>query len=149
MMKLSVFAFFLAALAGSAMAVQGALNAALGKKIGMLEATMIVLLIGTITALLALYPLGLGKGELGNLFRAPWYLFLGGVLIVLITYGVVASIPNLGVANATTAIVAAQILTAVLLDHFGLFGLQAIPFSWWKVGGLVMIAVGTRLMLMR
>ena len=148
-MKLSILAFFLAALAGSAMAVQGALNSALGKKIGLLEATMIVLLIGTITALLALYPLGLGKGELGNLLRVPWYYLLGGVLIVLITYGVVAAIPRLGVANATTAIVAAQILTAVLLDHFGLFGLQAIPFSWWKVGGLILMAVGTRLMLMR
>ncbi len=148
-MKLSIFAFFLAALAGSFMAIQGALNAALGKKIGMLEATMIVLLIGTLAALLALYPLGLAKGEMGNLFRCPWYFFLGGVLIVLITYGVVASIPSLGVANATTAIVAAQVLTAVLLDHFGLFGLQAIPFSWWKVGGLVMMAVGTRLMLLQ
>ena len=148
-MKLSILAFFLAALAGSAMAVQGALNSALGKKIGLLEATMIVLLIGTITALLALYPLGLGKGEMANLLHVPWYYLLGGVLIVLITYGVVAAIPRLGVANATTAIVAAQILTAVLLDHFGLFGLQTIPFSWWKVGGLVLMAVGTRLMLMR
>lgn len=148
-MKLSLFALLLAALAGSAMAVQGALNAGLGKKIGLLEATMIVLLIGTLTALLALYPLGLGKGELANLFRTPWYLFLGGVLIVLITYGVVSAIPSLGVANATTAIVAAQVLTAVVLDHIGLFGLQAIPFSWWKVGGLVLMAAGTRLMLMR
>ncbi|MEW5919790.1 MAG: DMT family transporter [Bacillota bacterium] len=148
-MKLSLLAFFFAALAGSIMAVQGALNSALGKKIGLLEATLIVLLIGTLTALPALYLLGLGKGNLANLGNVPWYLYLGGVLIVIITYGVVASMPRLGVANATTAIVAAQILTAVLIDHFGLFGLQAIPFSWWKVAGLVLMAVGTRLMMMR
>ena len=148
-MKLAVIAFFLAALAGSAMAVQGALNSALGKKIGLLEATLIVLLIGTLTALLALYPLGLGKGNLAHLLQVPWYYLSGGVLIVLITYGVVASIPRLGVANATTAIVAAQIITAVILDHFGVFGLQAIPFSLWRVAGFVLMAVGTRLMLMR
>lgn len=146
-MKLSVLAFMLAALAGSAMAVQGALNTALGKIIGLLEATLVVLAIGALTALLALYPLGLGKGEMTNIIRAPWYYLLGGVLIVLITYGVVASIPLLGVANATTAIVAAQILTAVLIDHFGLFSLQPVPFSWWKGVGLVLMAVGTRLML--
>ena len=148
-MKLSLLAFSFAALAGAMMAVQGTLNSAVGKKIGLLEATMIVLLIGTVTALLALYPLGLAKGNLANLGHLPWYYYSGGVLIVLITYGVVAGISRLGAANATTAIVAAQILTAALLDHFGLFGLQAVPFSWWKVAGIILLAAGTRLLLIR
>lgn len=146
---MKLLAFILAALAGSTMAIQGALNSALGKKIGLLEATAVVLLIGALTAWLAIYPLGLGKGSLKEFGNVPWYLYTGGVLIVLITYGVVASMPRLGVANATTAIVAAQILSAVLIDHFGLFGLQAIPFSWWKIAGFFLMAVGTRFMLMR
>jgi transporter family-2 protein len=45
--------------------------------------------------------------------------------------------------------VAAQVTTALLIDHFGLFGLQAIPFSWWKAAGLALLAIGTRLMLMQ
>ncbi len=147
-MKLPLPALALAALAGALMALQGALNSALGKKIGLLEATAIVLLIGTLTAGLALFPLGLGRGSLGSLGHVPWYLFTGGLLIVLITYGVVASMPRLGVANATTLIVAAQVLTAALIDHFGLFGLQAIPFSFWKAAGLALIAAGTRLIFM-
>jgi bacterial/archaeal transporter family-2 protein len=148
LMNLKLLALLLAAVAGSAMAFQGTLNAALGKAVGLLEATLIVMFIGFFTALLSLYPLGLGKGNIFKLAAAPWYSFLGGLLIVIITYAVVASIPRVGVANATTAIVAAQVITAVFIDHFGLFGMQAIPFSWWKIIGLVLLAVGTRFMLM-
>lgn len=148
-MNLHLFALFLAALAGATMALQGALNSALGKVVGLLEATLIVLLIGFFTALLFLYPLGLGKGDIFKVGEAPWYTLGGGVLIVLITYGVAASIPQVGVAKATTAIVAAQVTTALLIDHFGFFGLAALPFSWWKALGLVFLATGTYIMLMQ
>jgi len=139
-MKFSLFTLILAALAGATMAVQGTLNAALGKITGVLEATLIVMITGTITSLLALYLLGMGKGNIARAGSAPWYYFLGGLLIVLITYGVTASIPKLGVANATTAIVTAQIFSAVLIDHFGLFGMEAVSFSWWKLLGLGLLA---------
>lgn len=148
-MKTTLPAFLLAALAGSTMALQGALNSALGKIIGLLEATLVVLVIGTLTVLLLLYPLNLGQGSLGKIPGAPWYTFLGGVLIVFITFGVVASMPRIGVANATTAIVAAQVATAVVVDHFGLFGLAPVPFSYWKILGLALMAAGTRLMLLQ
>lgn len=148
-MKLNILALLLAAVAGSIMAIQGALNATLGKIVGLLEATLIVMIIGLVTAFIALFPLGLGNGDIFKFTGAPWYSFLGGILIVLITYAVAASIPKVGAANATTAIVAAQVATAFLIDHFGLFGLQAISFSWWKAAGLVLLAIGTRLMLMQ
>lgn len=148
-MKLDILALLLAALAGSIMAIQGTLNASLGKIVGLLEATLIVMIIGLVTAFVALFPLGLGHGNIFKFTGTPWYTFLGGILIVLITYAVAASIPKIGAANATTAIVAAQVTTALLIDHFGLFGLQAIPFSWWKAAGLVLLAIGTRLMLMQ
>jgi len=145
-MKFNLFALLLAALAGATMAVQGTLNAALGKIIGVLEATLIVMLTGTLTVLLALYLLGLGKGNMARINSAPWYYLLGGLLIVVITYAVAAGIPKLGVANATTAIVAAQVATAVLIDHLGLFGMDPVPFSWWKLLGLAFLAAGTRLL---
>lgn len=148
-MDLNLPLIFLAALAGVTMAVQGTLNAALSKTVGLLEATLIVMFVGLLGALLALYPLGLGKGNLAAFNRAPWYTFLGGILIVVITYAVAASIPRLGAASATTIIVTAQVAAATIIDHLGLFGLKAIPFSWWKILGLALLAVGIRLMLMR
>lgn len=135
----------LAALAGAAMAVQGSLNSALGKVTGLMPATFLVHLVGTATAGLLL--LLSSAGGLSRLGEAPWYAFLGGGLGVLIIYLVVASIPRLGVAVATTAIIAGQVGMAALIDHFGLFGMERIPFGWGKLLGLGLLALGARLLL--
>ena len=102
---------------------------------------------GLVTVLFILFALGMGKGDLGRLQQVPWYLLLGGVIGVLIVWGVVSSIPRLGVAVATTSIIVGQTLTAVIIDHFGLFGLNPAPFTWLKGLGLVLLAIGARLLL--
>ncbi len=138
-----------ALLAGLAMALQGSLDSLLGKAVGLLEATFVVHVTGTLTVVVGLFVLGLGKGSLLKIAGAPWYSLVGGVLGVLIVYGVVFSIPKLGVAVATTAIIVGQVSTALAIDHFGLFGLEKIPFSWVKGAGLLLLAAGARLMLVK
>jgi len=140
------FAILIAMAAGISMAVQGSLNAVLGKYVGEIEATLFVHIIGTM-AIALIVILGLGKGKLGNFVNAPWYAFLGGIISVLIIYGVLASIPKIGVALATTAIIVGQVSTALLIDHFGFFGLDKIPFTWVKLVGLILLAAGAKLML--
>ncbi|MCG0278545.1 MAG: DMT family transporter [Thermanaeromonas sp.] len=143
-----LLALVLALLSGVAMAIQGSLNAALAKVIGLLQATLVVHLTATVTViLLLLFPLS--PGSLAKITQVPWYLLLGGIIGVLITYGVVASIPRAGVALATTAIIVGQVTTALIIDHLGLFGLEKIPFTWWKVLGLILLASGACLMLKR
>lgn len=146
-MSAKIMALVMALASGVAMALQGTLNSALAKIIGLLEATLIVHITATITVLLLLFGLGVGQGDLGKLGETPWYLFLGGLLGVAITYLVVASIPKVGVALATTAIIVGQVSTACLVDHLGLFGLEKYPFTWHRLIGLVLLAAGTRLML--
>lgn len=148
-MDLTLPALLIAALAGIAMAVQGSLNAVLGKSTGMLEATMIVHATGTALALALLLTFRRGTGSLAQLGEAPWYSYLGGALGVAIILGVVFSIPRAGVANATTAIIIGQVATAMLIDQFGLFGLEKIPFSWWNALGLAFLAAGGYFMLCR
>jgi len=138
-----------AVVSGLTMAIQGSLNSVLGKTVGQLEATFIVHIIATVLVAVLLFVLSLGKGDLSQLSEAPWYTYLGGVLNVIILYGVMYSIPNLGVANATTAIVAGQVLTAILVDHFGLFGLEKIDFQWIQLVGLLLLAVGVKLLYMK
>ncbi len=139
-------ALLVALLSGVAMAVQGAINSSLGKLIGLLQATLIVHLTATL-AIIGLLFFPLSEGNWAKLSHAPWYLWLGGLIGVFITYGVVASIPKVGAALATTAIIVGQVTTALLIDNFGLLGLDKIPFTWWKAAGLVLLAVGARLML--
>lgn len=145
-MGFDLVALVVAAVAGIAMAVQGSLNAVLGKYIGQIEATLIVHIIGSVVAGLIVL-VGLGKGNLGKMLQVPWYAYLGGVISVLIIYGVTASIPKVGVAVATTAIIVGQVSAAMLIDQFGLFGLEKVPFTVWKLFGLILLAAGAKLML--
>jgi transporter family-2 protein len=133
-------------MAGVAMATQGSMNSALSKAIGLSEATFVVHFSATVVMLIILI-LGISHGNWGNYSQVPWYYYLGGFIGVLITYGVVVSIPKLGVAVATTAIIVGQVLTACLVDHFGFFGLEKIPFTWLKFLGLVFLSIGAKLLL--
>lgn len=128
------------------MAIQGSLNARLGKEIGLMEATFIVHILGTLLVL-ALLLIGLGSGSFARLGQAPWYVYLGGLLGVAIIYGVVRSIPEVGVASATTAIIVAQVSTAALIDQFGIFGLEQIAFTWLKAFGFALLSIGAYLIL--
>ena len=88
-----------------------------------------------------------GNSGFAKIGEAPWYLYLGGLLGVAITYLVVASIPRVGVAAATTAIIVGQVGMACLADHLGLFGMDQYPFTWYRLAGLVLLAAGAGLML--
>lgn len=137
----------LAVISGILMAVQGSLNAALSKVIGLLEATFIVQITGTVVVLILLFVFRMGKGNLSAVWQAPWYSYFGGLVGVFIIYLVAASIPKVGVANATTAIIVGQVLTAVLIDHFGGFGLERTPCGWNQIAGLLLLAAGAKLLL--
>lgn len=135
----------IAALAGASMAVQGTLNALLGRKAGSLEASFIVHVVGA-AILGAVLLSGLSQGSLKRAFEAPWYAFLGGPLSVLIIWGVLTSVGKVGVTAANTGIVAAQIVAALLLDILGASG-HTFAFSWWKVVGAAAFIAGAYLLL--
>jgi bacterial/archaeal transporter family-2 protein len=138
----------LALVSGVFMAVQGTWNSALGKVIGLLEATFIVHLSGTIFLIVLLFVFRVGKGDFSAWQNVPWYAYLGGIAGVIIVYLVVASIPQVGVANATTAIIIGQVATAVLIDHLGGFGVLQVDFGWNQAIGLLLLAIGAKLMLL-
>ncbi|HHV61506.1 MAG TPA: DMT family transporter [Firmicutes bacterium] len=146
-MSFKLIALLVALFSGVFMAIQGSLNSRLGKIIGLWEATLVVHVVGLLTIAIILFVLGLGKGDIGRLPGAPWYTLIGGLLGVLIVYSVVVSIPKLGVAVATTSIIVGQVMTALIIDHYGIFGLQRVPFTWLKGIGLVLLAAGAKLLL--
>jgi transporter family-2 protein len=142
-----LFALIIAAVAGIAMAVQGSLNAVLSKFIGLAETTFVVHLIGTLIVVGALFIFRISSENLTHWKEAPWYVYLGGALGVLIIFVVAFALPRAGVAKATTAIIIGQVTMAMLIDHFGLFGIEKAPVSWWKGLGLAFLAAGGYFML--
>lgn len=136
----------LAALSGSAMALQGTFNAALGKIVGVWESTLVIHIVGLLTVSTIIIGLGIGW-QAGKLQEAPWYVYLGGIMNVVIIYAVVYTIPRIGVGNATTAIIVAQILTALIIDHAGAFGMKQSNLQLRDLFGVVLLGLGAHILL--
>lgn len=145
MSKLLSLPFLIAAISGVAMAIQGTLNSSLSQKTSLLSATFIVHIIGTIISLGAVLAWRVPILR-HNWSSVPWYLYLGGVLSVVIVGLVAVSIPKVGVCNATTAIIIGQVSMAVLIDHFGLFGVSRLHWNPWQLLGIIFFAVGAKLL---
>lgn len=137
----------IALFSGAAMAVQGTFNSVLSRITGLLGAGFIVHLTGTLVIFLLLFVFHTGQGNLPAAATAPWYTLLGGVLNVLIIYGVALAISRIGVANATTAIIVGQVLFALVIDHLGLFGARQVGCTWLQLVGLALLAAGAKLLL--
>lgn len=133
-----------AAVAGTAMALQGTFNTAAGKVIGIAENTLVVHVLGAaVIGLLLLF--GIGKGDWSRFFEIPWYGYLGGILSAVIIFAVIAGMAHLGVGNATAIIILFQVSAALVIDSFGLFGADKIPFAWSRLIGVALLFCGTKL----
>lgn len=134
--------------AGMLMAIQGTMNGLMGKIIGTWQGNLVMHCIATFLIFVLVLAVGIGAdGDFGKWRQVPWYGYLGGVINVGIIYGVMASIPRLGAAVATTAIIAGQLGTALVIDWCGLLGMEKLPFSWLQLLGLGLLVVGGKLML--
>ncbi|WP_019850666.1 DMT family transporter [Desulfitobacterium sp. PCE1] len=135
----------IAALSGIAMAIQGTLNSGLYQKTSILAATLVVHIIGTVIGLIAVMVTRVPLLDY-NWLSIPWYFYLGGVLSVVIVGLVALSIPKIGVSNATTAIIIGQVGAALIIDHLGLFGAERLALNPWQFLGLLLFAVGAKLL---
>jgi transporter family-2 protein len=70
---------------------------------------------------------------------------MSAIVVVGITY----SAPRLGTFATIALVIAAQLFMGVLIDAFGMFGLERIPLNWARVSGLVLLAGGSALVLKR
>lgn len=136
------------------MAWQGTINSLLSEGISLAYATLVVHVTGTMAAAvvaLTIYLIRSGPNDLdpGEVFSAPWYAYIGGILGVAIIWSVAATIARAGAAPATTAIIVGQVATAALLDHFGAFHLERMPFTVTRGIGLILLTAGAWLMLHR
>jgi len=145
----TALALVLAALSGAAMSFQGTFNAALSKRVGLLSSSAVVHVMGAALTALIIGAVWLAaRSRLGGpagLGDVPWYGYLGGVLSVFIIVGVAFAFPITGAGLGVSVIVTAQLITALILDHFGLFELRPIEVDWVRLVGVVLLIVGTRL----
>lgn len=138
----------LALLSGAALAVQVGLNNGLKGRVGHpVSAASISFATGTMALLafaLAIRP-GWPKGS--SLSGAPWWIWLGGVVGALYMILTITFSNRLGAAGWLGVVVTGQILTSVVLDHYGLVGFVEHPVTPWRAVGVVLLLAGAALVL--
>ena len=135
--------FIYSIIAGAAMSIQGVMNTRLGEKTGIYEANAYVQGTAFILSLIAMWILG--KGSIKGFAEVnKWYL-LGGVFGLLITITVMLAMGKLSPTVAVSAILISQLLTAAVIDAFGLMGSEKLTFGWNKVCGLILMLGGVLL----
>jgi transporter family-2 protein len=71
-----------------------------------------------------------------------WYNFLGGPLRLIFLVLFVYAANRTGLGYATCALVAAQILSSIIIDHYGFFGAQIQKIDTQKIVGCVFLILG-------
>ena len=131
---------------GALIALQAPINSGLGKVTGTLPAAAISFIIGTIL-LLAIV---IVSGEIGNLAEARnvrWYYLVGGLLGAAYVTTVLLTVRTLGAGGVTAATVAGQLTMSVVIDRFGLLGLDETPITLPRVIGVLLLFAGTVLVI--
>ena len=128
--------------AGIGIPVLAALNAALGQRIGApfaagATAFAVAFLVACAVAVLTGQAPALAKLRL-----APPHLFAAGALIAFYLLSITWIAPRFGVGNAVFFVLLGQMVSAALIDHFGLFGAKAQTLSAARAGGIALMAVG-------
>lgn len=133
-------------IAGTAIVLQSTFSATLSGFIGRWQTAFLVHIVGTFAALVPLY-LFRHEANWLNLGKAPWYLYLGGVIGVIIIFTVAYTVSKAGVTGGISLIIASQLIITLLIDHFGWFGVDIRPVSWVKLAGVAFLFLGTWLVL--
>lgn len=138
-------AVLLTAVTGGLVALQAPINSMLGKSVGTFQTVAFSFAIGAIAmAGIAMLTKG-GLGQLSGLRDVSLLYLTGGLLGAAYVGSVLVTVRYLGLGGVTAATIAAQLAVSVVVDHFGLLGVDKQPISVARVIGVVLLAVGTYL----
>jgi transporter family-2 protein len=139
------FLFLIMFCGGMAVALQPSINARLAQRVGILESACISFAVGTLVLLLIV--LISGRGTIKGIYGVAWWELTGGILGALFVSLTILVVPRIGTAATMAAIIAAQLTTGLVLDHFGLFGFKVLTLDLKRLMGLVLLTLGASLML--
>jgi bacterial/archaeal transporter family-2 protein len=139
----------LAFAAGIAGAVQVAVMGRFGEHVGAIEALTFSFLLSTVITLVALLAARRSVSGLADAFGAPKWLWVGAFMGAFIVLTITVAAPRIGVVAVTALLIAGQLGTAVLIDRYGIFGVERIGFSWPRVAGIALLVAGAALTLRR
>ena len=128
--------------AGIGIPVLAALNAHLGHRIGSPAAAAVVLFAVAFCAAVAVMLATGGAGALAAVPGQPPRLFLAGLLVAFYVLSVTWVAPLFGLGNAIMCVLLGQLVSAAVIDQFGLMGAMVREMTPLRGLGLGFMAAG-------
>ena len=136
-----------AVLAGALVPIQAGANAALGRHLGHpLWATMASLAISAVAAMAVMAFLRVPAPSFAEIGQLPWWGWTGGLAGVFYITAALILAPRLGAGAFLSAVIAGQMLAALLLDRYALVGFVGSALNPGRLAGAALIAGGALLM---
>ncbi|MEO1968273.1 MAG: DMT family transporter [Sphingomonadaceae bacterium] len=127
--------------AGLGIPMFASLNAGLGQQLqGAVAATAVSFTVGLLVALAVLSFTGFPAAASFTLEKP--YLYFGAVFMLFYASAVAFSAPKIGLGNAIFFVLMGQLISAALIDHFGLLGVIQSSLTPKRVIGLFVMAIG-------
>ena len=138
-----MWGLLIAIISGTLMSIQGVFNTGVTKQTSNWLTTAWVAFSGFVLAFILWFIFERDQAEIMSLFKVDnKYMLMGGVIGTFITWTVIKSMSELGPAKAVLLIVIAQLLIAYLIELFGIFEVEKVPFQWSKLIGIIIAIVG-------
>jgi transporter family-2 protein len=142
-------AVVLASAAGLAGAVQAAVMGELGERVGIVPALAFAVFVSLVCALTALLVWERSFAGVRAALHQPAWLWLGGVMSVFIVFAITVGPPRIGVTATIAIVIAGNLVSAAVIDRFGLFGVERVGVAWPRIAGIALLALGAALTLKR
>jgi len=78
----------------------------------------------------------------GTFSGAPWWIWTGGIFGAFYVASCVILANKVGAVSMLALIMAGQMITSLVLDHYGLAGYQFQPVNIYKICGVLLIIAG-------
>ena len=136
----------LAAGAGMLLPLQPAINKQLRDHVGspwlaaLVSFTVGTVLLAAAVAAFVLWREGLPAAA--EVRAAPWWAWFGGLIGAVFVTSSIVLVPHLGVVLLVGAVLFGQLLSSVLIDHFGLVGMQQQRLTWGRAAGVLLLLAG-------
>ena len=136
----------LAALAGVGLAFQAIINARLSAALGNpIWATVVQVFVGLVLLFCVIAVTRQPLPSLAGVSRLPWWIWTGGMIGAAYVLIVILSTRPLGVALMVASVIVGQTLAALLIDHYGWFGLAVHRLSPSRAVGVGLLLAGVLL----
>lgn len=133
---------FVMLLAGIGVPILAALNARLGARIGAPAAAATILFAVALVSAALVMVATRGTSALAAAPGQPKHLFLGGVLVAFYVLSITWVAPRFGLGNAITCVLLGQLVSAAVIDQWGLMGAMVREVTPVRAAGLALMAVG-------